>query len=154
MVTFIGDYPCKMDAKGRVGIPSAFRKLLQSTSADRLVLRKNIYEPCLEIYPLEEWERQLNLIRSRINPYNRKHAAFLREFYRGTVEVQIDGNGRILIPKRMADYAQLEREIVLAGQDGKVEVWNQDAYEKGGLDQDSYKDLADEVLGGGDFPVA
>ncbi len=102
MLTFIGDYPCKLDAKGRVLLPSAFRKLLAASSEDRFVLRKNLYEDCLDLFPVSEWNRQLAMIRSRLNPFNRKHATFLREFYRGTAEMQIDGNGRILIPKKLS----------------------------------------------------
>lgn len=148
MQTFIGDYPCRLDAKGRVSIPSVFRKLFVKASENRFVLRKNIYEKCLDLYPMEEWQRQLDLIRSRMNPYNRKHSEFLREFYRGTAEVEVDGNGRILIPSRLADYAGLQKEVVLAGQDGKIEIWNRDAYEKASLTDEEFMDLANDVLGG------
>lgn len=137
-----------MDAKGRVNVPSAFRKLMQTASQDRFVVRKNIYEKCLDLYPMQEWERQLENIRRSINPYNRRHAGFLREFHRGTAEVQVDSNGRILIPRRLLDYAMLEKEVVFAGQDGKIEIWSQSEYDSVEVDQEAFMKLADDVLGG------
>nr|WP_320117253.1 division/cell wall cluster transcriptional repressor MraZ [uncultured Marinifilum sp.] len=148
MVTFIGDYQCKLDAKGRVLLPSAFRKLLNEGSESRCVLRKNLYEKCLDLYPIKEWERQTEMVRSKLNPFNKKHAGFMREFFRGTAEVQIDGNGRILIPKKFFDFACFNKEISLAGQDGKIEIWDTSTYEESAWSQEGFSDLADEILGG------
>ncbi|BAX80612.1 division/cell wall cluster transcriptional repressor MraZ [Labilibaculum antarcticum] len=148
MVTFIGDYPCRLDSKGRVLLPSAFRKLLNGGSESRCVLRKNLYEKCLDLYSISEWEKQTELVRAKVNPFNKKHAGFLREFFRGTAEVLIDGNGRILIPKKFFDFAGFSKDITLAGQDGKIEIWDTETYEKSALGQDGFSDLADEILGG------
>ncbi|MFA9372169.1 MAG: division/cell wall cluster transcriptional repressor MraZ [Labilibaculum antarcticum] len=148
MVTFIGDYPCRLDAKGRVLLPSAFRKLLNGGSESRCVLRKNLYEKCLDLYSISEWEKQTELVRAKVNPFNKRHAGFLREFFRGTAEVLIDGNGRILIPKKFFDFAGFSKDIILAGQDGKIEIWDTETYENSALGQDGFSDLADEILGG------
>ena len=148
MVTFIGDYPCRLDAKGRVLLPSAFRKLLNGASENRCVLRKNLYEKCLDLYPLPEWERQTELIRNKLNPFNKKHAGFLREFFRGTAEVQIDGNGRILIPKKFFEFVEFSRDITMVGQDGKIEIWDTETYENSSWGQDEFSHLANEILGG------
>jgi MraZ protein len=83
MATFIGDYPCKADAKGRIMLPSAFKKQMPSAAADRFVVRKDIFENCLVLYTIEDWNLQLEKIRSRINPYNREHNKFLQEFFHG-----------------------------------------------------------------------
>jgi MraZ protein len=148
MATFIGDYPCKLDAKGRVLLPSAFRKLLNGASENRCVLRKNLYEKCLDLYPLPEWERQADMVRSRLNSFNKKHAGFMREFFRGTAEVQIDGNGRILIPKKFFEFAGFSKNVTLAGQDGKIEIWDTKTYEQSEWSQEGFSDLANEILGG------
>ncbi len=147
MLTFIGDYPCKLDAKGRVLLPSAFRKLLAASSEDRFVMRKNLYEDCLDLFPSSEWNRQLAMIRSQLNPFNRKHATFLREFYRGTAEMQIDGNGRILIPKKFFSDTNLSNVLTLVGQDGKIEIWDTKKYNDSGMNQEEFNQLANDILG-------
>ena len=148
MVTFIGDYTCRLDAKGRVLLPSAFRKLLNGDSESRCVLRKNLYEKCLDLYSIAEREKQTELVWAKVNPFNKKHAGFLREFFRGTAEVPIDSNGRILIPKKFFEFAGFSKDITLAGQDGKIEIWDTETYENSALGQDGFSDLADEILGG------
>jgi len=148
MLTFIGDYPCKLDAKGRVLLPSAFRKLLIASSEDKFVMRKNLYEDCLDLFPLSEWNKQLEIIRSQLNPFNHKHATFIREFYRGTAEVQIDGNGRILIPKKFFTDTNLSDGLTLVGQDGKIEIWDTEKYNNSGMNQKEFNQLAYDILGG------
>ncbi|MBQ4009297.1 MAG: hypothetical protein II604_01200 [Bacteroidales bacterium] len=100
------------------------------------------------LYPMSEWNRQTGMLKKRLNPFNRKHAEFLREFYRGTAEVYLDNNGRLLIPKALLDYIGGEKELVFAGQEGKVEIWDKDAYAKKKMDNDSFAELADDILGG------
>lgn len=147
MVTFIGDYPCRLDAKGRVMLPSAFRKLLVGVSEGRCVLRINLYEKCLDLYPLSEWERQVELVRSKVNPFDRKHAGFLREFFRGTAEVLMDANGRILIPRKFFELVGLSKDVTLAGQDGKIEIWDTETYEESALSQNVFSEMANDILG-------
>jgi MraZ protein len=148
MQTFIGDYKCKLDTKGRVLLPSVFRKLLNGDSEGRCVLRKNLHEKCLDLFPMAEWERQIEMVRSKVNPFSKKHAGFLREFYRGTAEVQIDNSGRILIPKKFFDWAGFNKDITLAGQDDKIEIWDTETYEKPSLSEEEFSCLANEILGG------
>ena len=148
MITFIGDYQCKLDVKGRVTLPSAFRKLLNGDSEGRCVLRKNLYDNCLDLYPLQMWERQIELIRSKVNPFNKKHAIFLREFYRGTAEIQIDSNGRLLIPKKFFDFGGFKKEITIVGQDEKIEIWDAESYEKSVLSKEDFANFANDILGG------
>ena len=101
MTSFIGDYPCKVDAKGRITLPSAFKKQMDPSVAGRFIVKKDIYEKCLVLYPLDEWQRQIQLLRSRLNPYNKTHNRFLREFSKGMIEATLDNNNRLLIPKRL-----------------------------------------------------
>ena len=147
MATFIGDYTCKIDEKGRVTLPSAFKKALAPEARDTFVVKKDIYEKCLVLFPLDEWERQVETIRSNLNPYNKEHSTFLRGFYKGTAEVMLDAANRLLIPKRLLEEAKINKEAILAGQDGRIECWAKDAYEKIEVGDD-FANLAQKILGG------
>ncbi|GAB4300197.1 MAG: division/cell wall cluster transcriptional repressor MraZ [Marinilabiliales bacterium] len=151
MTSFIGDYPCKVDVKGRITLPSAFKKQMDSSVDGRFVIKKDIYEQCLVLYPMDEWQRQIQLLRSRLNPFNKTHNRFLREFSKGMIEAALDSNNRLLIPKRLLDAAGIDREVVLAGQDDKIEIWDVDKYEQIRSDENEFAKLAEEIMGGDDF---
>ena len=148
MATFIGDYTCKVDAKGRIILPMAFKKQVPADAQDHFVVRKDIFENCLVLYSIEDWNRQLEKIRKRINPYNREHNMFLRNFFKGTAELTLDSNNRMLIPKRLLDMIGAERDVVLAGQDGRIEIWAADIYETIDMPADDFADLAEKLMGG------
>ncbi|MBU8891311.1 MAG: division/cell wall cluster transcriptional repressor MraZ [Bacteroidales bacterium] len=148
MTTLIGDYNCKVDEKGRVTFPSSLKKQMGSVSESRFVVKKDIFEQCLVLFPIEEWERQNAIIRGKINPYNKEHNKFLRNFYRGSAEIVLDSNNRMLIPKRLLDLANISKEAILAGQDGKIEVWSKELYELVGQKQDDFATLAEKIMGG------
>jgi len=147
MSSFIGDYECKVDEKGRILFPASLRRQLTSTSPDQFVVKKDIYEDCLTLYTMEEWQRQNDIIRANTNPYNREHNAFLREFFRGTAEISLDSSGRLLLPKRLLDLIGVAHDVVLAGMDGKVEIWAKDRYEGIRLESGAFASLADKILG-------
>ena len=94
MSSFIGDYTCKADSKCRVVVPASFRRVLASSQQTFFVLRKNVFENCIDMYPREEWERMIAGLKVKLNSFNARHVAFLREFCRGTQEVEMDANGR------------------------------------------------------------
>ena len=147
MATFIGDYTCKTDDKGRIMLPSAFKKALSAGARDTFVVKKDIYEKCLVLFPIDEWERQIELIRANLNPYNKEHNTFLRGFNKGTAEILLDATNRLLIPKRLLEETGISKDVVLAGQDGKIEIWAKDAYEKIDVGDDFAK-LAQKIMGG------
>ena len=148
MATFIGDYTCKVDVKGRIILPMAFKKQMPADARDHFVVRKDIFENCLVLYSIEDWNRQLDKIRKRINPYNREHNKFLRNFFKGTAELALDSNNRMLVPKRLLDMIGASRDVVLAGQDGRIEIWPADVYERIDMPGDDFADLAEKLLGG------
>jgi MraZ protein len=150
MTIFIGDYTCKVDAKGRVMLPSAFKKQMPSAAQDKFVVKKDIYEKCLVLFPMDEWERQNQLIQQNINPYNKEHSKFLREFYKDTAEVELDSNNRFLIPARLLSLVNVdkEQEVILAGQFGKIEIWSKELYEKTSDEIEDFGELANKILGG------
>ena len=148
MATFIGDYTCKVDVKGRIILPMAFKKQMPADARDQFVVRKDIFENCLVLYSIEDWNEQLVKIRKRINPYNREHNQFLRNFFKGTAELTLDNSNRMLIPKRLLDLIGTDRDVVLAGQDGRIEIWAADAYEKLDMPPDDFANLAEKLMGG------
>ena len=145
MTNFIGDYIGKIDAKGRFVFPSSFKKQMSGT-VDRFVVKKDIFENCLVLYPYDEWERQVAIIRKRLNPYNKTHNLFLRKFYKDTVEVSLDSAGRLLVPKNILQSANIEREVIFVGQDDKIELWNKSEYEKVDISQENFAELAEDIF--------
>ncbi len=148
MATFIGDHSCKIDVKGRMIFPSALKRQMESISADRFVVRRDIFENCLVLFTIEDWEEQMKKIRSRINPYNREHNRFLRNFFKGTADLVLDASNRLLIPKKLLEQAGIEKDVVLAGQDGRIEIWAMESYEMIDIPADDFADLAEKLMGG------
>jgi len=148
MATFIGDYQCKVDAKGRIVLPMAFKKQMPAEAQDQFVVRKDIFENCLVLYSADDWKRQLEKIRKKMNSYNREQNMFRRNFFKGTLELTLDNNNRILIPKRMLDIIGAERDVVLAGQDGRIEIWAATIYDSIELPSEDFADLAEKLMGG------
>ena len=148
MITFIGDYNGKVDAKGRVSLPSAFKRQMKERFQEGFVLKRDVFDKCLILYPMEEWERQNKLIRAKTNPFNREHSRFLRMFFSGTAEVIPDASSRILIPKRLMEFAEIGDEVVMAGQFGKIEIWSVGNYEKISKADDEFASMAEKILGG------
>ena len=148
MISFIGDYNCRLDSKGRITLPSAFKRQMAEDMQDGFVLKRDVFEKCLILYPMKEWDRQNQLIRSKTNPYNKEHASFLRMFFSGTAEVLPDTNNRILLPKRLLEYAGIEGEAIMAGQFGRIEIWAADKYETVSRADDEFAAMAEKILGG------
>ncbi len=148
MISFIGDYSCKVDSKGRVTLPSAFKRQMKESAQEGFVLKSDVFESCLILYPMKEWERQNQIIRERTNPYNKEHAKFLRMFFSGTAEVILDASGRALIPRRLLEYAGIEGEAVMAGQYGKIEIWAAGRYDQASRADNEFASMAERILGG------
>jgi len=106
------------------------------------------FENCLVLYAIEDWKRQLDKIRKRINPYNREQNMFMRNFFKGTAELSLDNNNRILVPKRLMDLIGADRDVVLAGQDGRIEIWAADTYDKIDMPAEDFANLAEKLMGG------
>ena len=148
MITFIGDYTVKLDSKGRLSFPAAFKRQIREAAQEGFVLKRDVFENCLILYPMEEWERQNKIIRARTNPYNKEHARFLRMFFSGTAEVSLDANNRMLIPRRLLDFAGVSDEVVMAGQSGKIEIWASDRYTGVSEADEDFAVMAEKILGG------
>jgi MraZ protein len=121
---------------------------MPADTQDRFVVRKDIFENCLVLYAIEDWNRQLEKIRKRINQYNREQNMFLRNFFKGTAELSLDNNNRMLVPKRLMDLIGADRDVVLAGQDGRIEIWAADIYNKIDMPSEDFANLAEKLMGG------
>ena len=148
MISFIGDYTCKLDPKGRIALPSAFKRQMKESLQDGFVLKRDVFEKCLILYPMKEWDRQNQIIRGKTNTYRKEHASFLRMFFSGTAELIPDASSRILIPKRLLEFAGIEGEAVMAGQYGRIEIWALKNYEKVSKADDEFAVMAEKILGG------
>lgn len=147
MANFIGEFDCKLDAKGRLMLPSGLRKQLDPAAQERFVLNRG-FEKCLVLYPKNEWEG-ISAEVNKLNQYVKKNREFIRYFYRGASELELDTTGRILLPKRMLDYAAAEKDVVLFAYSNRIEVWDKKTYESLLTDEpDDFADLAEEVMGG------
>jgi len=145
-IMFMGEYTHNMDKKGRLIIPSKLREDL----SENFVITRGL-DNCLFLYPMEEWERKSEQLRRKLNPYNKKHNQFLRNFFKGSAEVMLDGNGRLLLSRRLMDQVAIEQEVVLAGQYEKIEVWPADKYEALNESPDDVAAMAEDLLGNDNF---
>lgn len=148
MITFIGEHTCKVDSKGRIMLPSAFKKQMPAGTEERFVIKPDVYESCLILYPIEEWERLNRIIRRNTNPFSQEHELFNRLFHDGKAELVLDASGRLLIPKRLLDYAKAKKEVLLAGRDGKIDVWSPALYGKFKEGMSDLESLTEKILGG------
>ena len=146
MPHFLGEFECKLDAKGRMMIPSNLRKQLPEAEREGLVINRG-FEKHLVIYPRKEWDLILDDL-SKLNQYEKKNRDFVRYFTRGATEIVPDAAGRILFPKTLLDYAGITADVVLTGNLNKIEVWSQSAYDEQ-LDNEpeNFANLAEEVMG-------
>ena len=123
MLTFLGNIEAKTDVKGRVFIPSQFRKQLQSVSEEKLIMRKDIFQDCLTLYPESVWNEDLNELKAKLSKWNAVHQQILRQFVSDVEIITPDSNGRILIPKRYLQLAGIESEVRFIGVVNKIEIW-------------------------------
>ncbi len=145
MTFFTSEYESKLDAKGRLVLPSRIKAQLPEDDGHELVVRRG-FEPCLIIYPMVEFKKVFSKI-SGLSEFNEEYRTLQRNFFSGTATVELDANGRFVVPKNMLAYAQLEKDVILIGMGNKVEVWNPSLYEKHLIqDQSELSKLAQKHL--------
>ena len=147
MNSLIGTYDCKVDAKGRLMMPSGMKKQLASILEDGFVLRRSVFQPCLELYPMSEWQTVMQKV-NKLNRFKKKNNDFIRRFNAGAKMVDIDGSGRLLIPKDLIGFAGISKNIVISPAVNIIEIWDKDKYEQAIDDATvDFADLAEEVMG-------
>lgn len=120
---FFGNIEAKIDSKGRLFIPIQFRKLLQEFAEEKIILRKDLYQPCLVLFPSSTWNKELNELKAKLNKWNPHHQLILRQYVSDVEVLMMDASGRILIPKRYLEKAKIKNSIHLIGMDEKIEIW-------------------------------
>lgn len=120
---FLGNIEAKVDAKGRAFLPSTFRKVLAASGEASLVLRKDIFEDCLVLYPESVWNERIDALRLKLSRWNRREQMIYRQYVSDVETISLDGNGRFLIPKRYLKLAGIEQEVNFIGMDDCIEIW-------------------------------
>jgi MraZ protein len=147
MVTFIGEFDCKLDPKGRLSLPAGLYKQFDAAYKDRFVINRSIFQKCLILYPLNTWESIVADL-SKLNRFIKDNDTFIRQFTNGAISVDADNANRLLLPKRLTDYASIEKEVILSANLNKIEIWSADLFNKvmDEFDQESFESLAEKVM--------
>jgi len=145
--SLIGTYECKADAKGRLMLPAALKKQLTPVLQNGFVLKRAVFQPCLELYPMAEWEILMRKVNT-LNRFKKKNNDFIRRFTAGVKIIDVDTNGRLLIPKDLTVFASISKNVVVSSAINIVEIWDKDKYEQA-IDNATvdFADLAEEVMG-------
>ncbi|KGO96464.1 division/cell wall cluster transcriptional repressor MraZ [Flavobacterium enshiense] len=146
MTNIIGTYECKIDAKGRLMVPAPLKKQLSSLESG-FVLKRSVFDKCVELWPKSEWDVMMLKI-NKLNRFVKKNNDFIRKFMAGVKMVEIDDAGRLLITKDLIDFAGISKDLVLTSKVNIIEIWDKDLYEQSisGDDMD-FADLAEDVMG-------
>lgn len=150
MTSLIGEFDCKVDAKGRFMFPVNLRKQLEEVFEKGFVINRNLHQKCLVLYPISEWNK-LNKKLSKLNRLIKANDVFVRKFTGGATAAEADNTGRVLLPKALVDYADIKADIKVLGSNNVIEIWDKKLYEHF-LDQDvDIEKLAEDVLGSLNF---
>jgi len=147
MRNFIGTYECKIDDKGRLKVPSSLIKQMENFEDKTFVVKRSVFQPCLEVYPMKAWDKLMEKI-NKLNRFIKKNADFIRMFTAGVKTVELDSAGRLQISKDLMHYADLTKEIVVTSAGELFEIWDKDAYEKViATNEEDFASLAEDVMG-------
>ena len=145
MTRYLGEYDCKIDAKGRVMVPAALKKQLPKEAGNEFVLNRG-FDKCLTLFTRADWDKEVEKL-DGLNSFNRKDRQFMRLFNSGATEVSIDNAGRILVPQRLIEYAEIEQDVVFYAWGNKIELWSKKNHEEQmKMDADEFSALAEEVM--------
>jgi MraZ protein len=146
VANFIGEYGCKLDAKGRFLLPSGLKKQLDPSAEEKFVMNRG-FEGCLVLYPMNEWENETNRFKE-LNLFVAKNRRFYRQFHNGATRMQLDSSGRLNVPKALAESAGIEKDVVLFAYANRIEIWDKKKYgDVMGEEMTGFESLAEEVMG-------
>ncbi len=147
MVHLIGSYECKVDTKGRVMMPVSLKKQLSKLVNEGFVLKRAVFNPCIEMYPVNEWSKLMNKLNG-LNRFNKKNNDFIRRFTAGVKKVDMDISGRFLIPKDLIKHANIDKQIVVSSAVNILEIWDKSTYENEINEAAiNFGSLAEQVMG-------
>lgn len=146
MTIFIGSYTSKIDDRGRLVLPAALKSMMPVNGDMRFVIKKDLFQPCLQMFTVEEWEKQSEEVKSKLNFFNKDHANFWREYMRNRQIVEPDPRfGRILVARDLLDSIGAKREVVFSGNDFMIEIWDKETFESSNLPAEEYIAIAGKL---------
>jgi len=148
MVSFSNIYPVTLDGKGRLVLPSPFKKEMGDALEPSFVVEKDAYDRCLNIYPHSTWLAKVDRLRRRLNPDDPIQSKMLSRYYEEIVKVTMAENGRLNIPDEMLEYAGIIKEAVFTGQGSRMRLWEPSRHQASRLSDEDYTRLYKELLGG------
>ncbi len=147
MVSVLGTYEVKLDAKGRFMFPSVYKNQMGEATKKGFVIKRSIFKKCLELFPNDNWQEETGMV-SKLNMFKKKNAEFVTKFMAGVKPVELDSTGRVLIPKDLLKYGGITKEMVLTSVVNRIEIWDKAAYEQAvDYDPDDFANLAEDVMG-------
>lgn len=145
-VQFIGSSDAKADSKGRVFLPANFRKVLQDAGEDGLVMRKDIFQDCLVIYPESVWKQQLDTLRSKLSRWNKQEQLIFRQFVADAEILTTDANGRILLSRRYREMTGINQDVRFIGMDDTIEVWAKEKMENPFISAEEFGNELEQLM--------
>ena len=148
MTNYIGEFDCTVDAKGRMMLPAGLMKQFSPALKEKFVINRSVFQKCLVLNPMDAWDEIMKDL-SKLNRFVKKNDDFIRQYNNGAVQVEVDASNRILIPKRLLDYAKIEKDVVLTANLNKIDIWSAAVYDQvmNSYDPDGFATLAEEVMG-------
>ena len=144
---FLGNIEAKTDAKGRAFLPAVFRKVLNASGEDSLILRKDIFESCLVLYPESVWNERMDALRKRLSQWSRRDQMIYRQYVTDVEMITLDGNGRFLIPKRYLKMANIDQQIRFTGMDDCIEIWAKREESEPFMSAEEFSKAMEETMG-------
>lgn len=146
MLNLLGEYDLRLDAKGRLTLPAGLRKQLDGELQKGFVVNRDVFKPCLVLYPMAEWEQTQSMMR-RLNRFVEKNLEFIRRFMNGATQVELDPSDRLLLPKALMDYAGIGKDIKMIGMMDRVEIWSKECHANMQREKVDLTALAEDVMG-------
>lgn len=147
---FLGNIEARADTKGRIFLPAIFRKALMGAGEENLVMRKDVFQPCLVLYPESVWNEQMDTLRSKLNRWNATHQKIFRQFVSDVESVTLDASGRFLIPRRYLQMTDISREVKFIGMGDTIEIWNKTVTEKPFMNPEEFGEALQDIMNNSD----
>ena len=147
MINLIRTYECTVDNKGRIMIPAQLKKQLDGFTTEPFILKRSVFQNCLELFPYSEWKLMMDKV-NKLNRFVKKNNDFIRMYTAGVKSIDLDSNGRLLVPKDLIAISKLTKHVVLSSSINIIEIWDKDEYEKSINDPKvDFAKLTEEVMG-------
>ena len=144
---FLGNIETKTDTKGRVFLPVAFRKVLTGIGETNIVMRKDVFQKCLVLYPENVWNSQMDSLREKLNRWDKNEQTLFRQFVSQAEIITLDASGRFLIPKKYMQMASIDQAVKFIGMGDTIEIWAAENEEEQFMDTEEFGKALEELLG-------